>query len=235
MFFEEDSEAQVNVDSAIVVPLRAAVNGSGEVPVSVFDEAERVVLTQLQQTYAMFLASNAHARVEAERGRLQARMFGDEELAVFREAPPVQLLVHQPAERVLQTLRNPLWWERADAEAVVRVGRVGPGAAAGTLEYERDVTTRIGPLVFHNVLATAQWSEGGAVVMHCRDREEQGLCLVARFFCLPVGADSCIVVEREFLRPNSGLSALAARLGAKKILKARRGHLHLLASKAAGK
>ncbi len=243
MFFDEGSATQVNVDNAVAGPLQARVAAGGsEVSASVFDEAEAVVLTQLQQTYAFYLMSDAHARMEAERSKLHARMFGAEELAAFREAPPVQLLVHHSAARVLETLRNPHWWERADDAATVAVSQVGPGelvqsrssSSIASISYLRDVTTRVGPLVFRNVLATTQWSEGEAVVMHCRDRgEEAGLSLVARFFCTPVGPDCCVVVEREFLRPNSLAASLAAKLGAKQILKARRGHLHLLASKTA--
>ena len=161
MFIAEDSRLQINVGAAIAAAVLAVVNREGgEIPVSVFDEAEAEVLAQLQQAYAQYWASEQRAHMEAERGQLHGRMFGAEELAFFREGPPVQLLIPAGAARVLATLRNPGWWERADERAVVAVSRVGPGAAAGTLAYERDVTTHLGPLTFRNILATTQWSEG---------------------------------------------------------------------------
>ncbi len=202
---------------------------------AVSDEAEAAVLAQLQQTYALFDQSDLHASMTAERDSLRARMFGADEMATMKEEEPVQLLVWHAASKVLAVLRNPVWWERDDAHATVVVSKVSLGdktvGAAPTLVYERDVTTRVGPLTFRNVFATTQWAEQDAVVVHCRDVKSEGYSLVARFVCVPVSSDCCVVVEREFMRPDNARSSIVARLGAKKILKARRGHLLLLASK----
>ncbi len=139
--------------------------------------------------------------------------------------------------QVLAVLRNPLWWQRDDSRSTVVISGVAlhgeaTDAAGPVLEYERDVTTRVGPLSFRNVFATTQWTEGDSVVMHCRDAtRNEGLSLVARFTCVSVSSDCCVVVQREFMRPEGARSSIVARLGAKKIRQARQGHLVLLASK----
>ena len=116
------------------------------------------------------------------------------------------------------------------------ISKVGIGEADGlaTISYERAVETRIGPLTFRNTFATTQWTEHeSSVVMHFRDADSNKFNIVAQFFCTPVSKNCCVVIEKEFVKVNSTAAAWLAKLGAKKILEARRGHLVLLSSKVA--